>query len=214
MHKTRAVVFDVDGTLSPDVSWLALTRDLGASVERHEQIYHDYKHGKTDYVTAKSQLLTLWQATGNANKEFFAQLFDALPLNPAAEKVVQAAKIDYTVCLISGSMDLYTKIVAEKLAIDHWYANTTLHWDTNGSLVDMDYDLDQASKKLEQFDQFCETNRIRTEDCFVVGDGENEELLFETCKHGILLGSNPNTSTHAWRHITQLADCEPILRDN
>lgn len=42
----KAVVFDIDGTLSPEVSWLALTRDLGASVEEHAQIYADYKAGR------------------------------------------------------------------------------------------------------------------------------------------------------------------------
>lgn len=43
---SKAIIFDIDGTLSPEVSWLALTRDLGASVEEHIQIYKNYKEGK------------------------------------------------------------------------------------------------------------------------------------------------------------------------
>ena len=70
MRTPKAVVFDIDGTLSPEVSWLALTRDLGAPVDQHVQIYNDYKEGLIDYPTSKAQLIGLWRATGNANKEF------------------------------------------------------------------------------------------------------------------------------------------------
>jgi phosphoserine phosphatase len=214
MSKAEAVVFDIDGTLSPEISWLALTRDLGAPVEQHVQIYTDYKNGKIDYPTSKLQLIDLWRATGNANRTFFVQLFDALPLDPAAEKVVQAAKLGHVVCLITGSMDLYAETVAKKLGIDQWHANTTLYWGADGNLVDMDYELNQAAKKLEQFGEFCQANNLKLQDCLVVGDGENDELLFEACERGILLGGEPEAQTHAWKRITQLTDFERILREN
>jgi HAD superfamily phosphoserine phosphatase-like hydrolase len=213
MKKSEAVVFDIDGTLSPEVSWLALTRDLGAPVEQHVQIYKDYKEGKIGYEVSKDQLIGLWRSTGNANKAFFGQLFDSLPLDPAAEKVVQAAKVGHLVCLITGSMDLYAETVARKLGIDKWYANTTLHWDDQGNLVDMDYELNQAAKKLEQYTQFCNKNGLGVEDCLVVGDGENDEKLFEVCRRGVLIGSDPESETYAWKRIAQLADFEQILQD-
>ncbi len=211
MNKAKAVVFDIDGTLSPDASWLALTRDLGAPVEQHMQIYADYKNGKIDYSASKTRLIELWRATGNANKTFFVQLFDALPLDPAAKKVVEVAKTGRIVCLITGSMDLYAETVARKLGIDKWYANTTLHWDDAGNLVDMDYELNQAAKKLEQFGEFCGLHSLEAQDCLIVGDGENDELLFKVCKRGVLLRGNPETQTHAWKRIAQLADFEQIL---
>jgi HAD superfamily phosphoserine phosphatase-like hydrolase len=214
MKKAEAVVFDIDGTLSPEVSWLALTRDLGAPVERHIQIYTDYKEGRTDYSASKKELIDLWRATGNANKSFFGQLFDSLPLDPAAERVVQAAKVGRVACLITGSMDLYAETVARKLGIDTWYANTTLHWDDQGNLVDMNYDLNQGRKKLEQYTQFCSENGFGLEDCLVVGDGEKHEKLFEACKRGVLIGSDPESESYAWRRIAQLADFEQILQSN
>jgi len=213
MKKSEAVVFDIDGTLSPEVSWLALTRDLGAPVEQHVQIYKDYKEGKIDYPASKEQLIGLWRSTGNANKKFFGQLFDALPLDPAAEKVVQTAKVGRLVCLITGSMDLYAETVAQKLGIDKWFANTTLHWDSQGNLVDMDYELNQAARKLEQYTQFCQENGIGIESCLVLGDGENDEKLFEVCKRGVLIGSDAESETYAWKRIAQLADFEQILQD-
>lgn len=214
MNKAKAVVFDIDGTLSPDVSWLALTRDLGGPVEQHIQIYTDYKAGTIDYPTSKSQLIDLWRTTGKANKTFFARLFDALPLDPAAERIVQAAKVGHLVCLITGSMDMYAETVAKKLGIENWYANTTLHWDTDGNLVDMDYELNQAAKKLEQFGEFCGLHSLEAQDCLIVGDGENDELLFEVCKRGVLLGGDPKVQTHAVKRIAQLADFEQVLVDH
>lgn len=214
MNKLTAAVFDIDGTLSPDISWLALTRDLGASVDGHIQIYNDYKQGKIDYPTSKSQLIGLWSATGNANKSFFGALFDALPLDPSAKSVTREAKIGRTVCLITGSMDMYAQIVARKLEIDHWYANTTLHWDSDGNLVDMDYELNQGQKKLKQFGQFCQKNNLQPNECLVVGDGENDEHLFEASQHGVLVGSSSAIESHAWRRVEQLADVEQILRNS
>jgi HAD superfamily phosphoserine phosphatase-like hydrolase len=213
MYKARAVVFDIDGTLSPDISWLALTRDLHAPVEQHVQIYTDYKNGTIDYPASKTKLLDLWRSTGNANKTFFSLLFDALPLDPATEQVVQSAKVGRLVCLITGSMDLYAQTVARKLGIDRWYANTTLHWDTTGNLVDMDYELNQGKKKLEQFVQFCQSNGLEPQDCLVVGDSENNEQLFESSQHGVLLGDIHESQTHAWKNIAKLTDFAQVLQD-
>lgn len=212
MTKAKAVVFDIDGTLSPEVSWLALTRDLGAPVERHIQIYQDYKNGVIDYPASKTQLIDLWRATGNANKTFFVQLFNAISLDSAAEKVVRSAKVDRIVCLITGSMDLYAEAVAKKLGVDQWYANTTLHWDVDGNLIDVDYELNQAAKKLEQFGEFCQANNLKMQSCLVVGDGENDELLFEACDRGVLLGGEPKARTRAWKRIARLTDFEDILK--
>lgn len=140
--------------------------------------------------------------------------FEALPLDPAAKAVTQAAKIGRTVCLITGSMDMYAQIVARKLEIDHWYANTTLHWDTEGNLVDMDYELNQGQKKLEQFGQFCQGNDFQPYECLVVGDGENDGLLFESSRHGVLVGSDIGAEPHAWQHVERLADVEQILQNH
>jgi phosphoserine phosphatase len=75
----KAIIFDIDGTLSPEISWLALTRDLGASVDEHIRIYTDLKQGRIDYPESKRQLINLWRATGNANKAFFQKLFENWP---------------------------------------------------------------------------------------------------------------------------------------
>jgi phosphoserine phosphatase len=38
----KAVIFDIDGTLTEHVSWVCLTEGLGASVDAHDIIYQAY----------------------------------------------------------------------------------------------------------------------------------------------------------------------------
>jgi len=217
MSETKAVVFDIDGTLSPEISWLALTRDLGASVDDHVRIYTDYKAGTIGYEESKNQLIGIWQATGNANKSFFQELFEGWPLDPAAPHIVEKALGRHAVCLITGSMDLYAQIVARKLGIDKWYANTTLTWNSDGELVDMDYELRQADRKLEQFSAFCAENELKPVECIVVGDGENDLGLFKLSGKGILVLGDEKAEEYrqyAWQVAPNLAALEHILEDS
>lgn len=80
MSEIKAVILDIDGTLSPEISWLSLTRDLGAPVQKHVAIYQDYKNSRISYQESKTELLELWRSTGNTNYHFFQSLFEGLPL--------------------------------------------------------------------------------------------------------------------------------------
>jgi HAD superfamily phosphoserine phosphatase-like hydrolase len=213
-HKSqvKAVALDVDGTLSPELSWLALTRDLGASIAVHSRIYEDYKNGRITYLESKRQLISLWQATGNTNRHFFEKLFESWPLVDDALPTVDWLKEHYTVCIITGSVDGYAKVIANKLGVDYWYANTTLEWQ-NDQLVGYDYHLDQATKKLEQFQEFCATHGLKPTQCITVGDSENDLKLFDYSHRGILISRDvpEEWKQHAWKVIDNLTELPTIL---
>ena len=63
----KVIVFDVDGTLTNDISWYNITQELGADQEMHRQIFQDFKAGLITYPKAKDDLIKIWQSTGNAN---------------------------------------------------------------------------------------------------------------------------------------------------
>lgn len=213
---SKAIVFDIDGTLSPEVSWLALTRDLGASVDEHVRIYEDYKAGSITYAESKQQLIGIWRATGNATKPFFQQLFENWPLVPSAQKLVEAARPNHALCLITGSMDAYAEIVARRLGIKHWYANTTLHWNEHQELIDMDYELRQAQRKLEHFKEFCQSRNLKPQDCIVVGDGENDIELFKLSGKGVLVLGDEKADEYrryAWRVVDDLSELKQVLEE-
>lgn len=210
----KAIIFDIDGTLSPEVSWLALTRDIGASVDEHIRIYEDYKAACITYEESKQQLIGLWRATGNANKVFFQKLFESWPLVPSAKQIVETARPHHVLCLITGSMDIYAEIVARKLGIEHWYANTILHWNEQEELIDMDYELKQAGQKLEHFTEFYKSQNLTPKDCIVVGDGENDLELFKLSGKGVLILGDEKAEEYrryAWKVVANLRELEDIL---
>ncbi len=151
--QVKAIIFDIDGTLSSEVSWLKITEGLGASVEKHSEIFEKYTKKEISYKRAKGDLIKLWQSTGNANKNYMSQMFSSWKLKEDARDTISYLKDRYRIVIISGSVDLYVKIIANKLEIDNWYANTRIDWDNN-KLVNFHYFRDQALKKLSQFRHF------------------------------------------------------------
>jgi HAD superfamily phosphoserine phosphatase-like hydrolase len=214
MHD-KALILDIDGTICPEVSWLTLTREMGASVARHEHVFERFQAGQLPYAEAKRQLIELWASTGRANARDIAAIFNAIPIRPEVEPLIsEARRQGYEVCLITGSVDLYTETIARRIGVTHYFANTRLHFDSAGSLVDMDYELDQGALKLKQLSQFCKAQSIRPTDCLVVGDGESELELFQATVHGILL-RRPDHSRQlmasAWKIVPHLGDAQKYL---
>lgn len=214
MAKTKAIILDIDETLSPDISWLTLTSKLGGSAEEHLRIYSDYKEGLVDYEQARSKLLRLWHKTGKANKKEFQSIFDQIPLRENARETVAWLQDRYSVCLITGSMDLYAQTIAKKLGVAEWYANTSLSWGTQGELVGMEYELDQAEKKLKQLTSYCLRHGLRANECVVVGDGENDLAMFKASGKGVLVNAELSVKygKSVWKIIKNIGSLPAILQ--
>jgi HAD superfamily phosphoserine phosphatase-like hydrolase len=213
MNGIKAVILDIDGTVSAEHSWLALTRDLGADPDAHVRLYMAYRDGSATYEQSRDGLLELWRSTGNAKKEDFERIFAGLAFDQSAISVVDKLRQQYHLCLITGSMDLNARSVATRLGIDDWYANTTLHWDVDGNLSGMDYELDQASRKLQHLEMFCKANGYLTTECVAVGDGENDLGLFRVTGHGILIAKehDPTLAAAAQTVISDLSELPAVL---
>lgn len=214
MNHIKAIIFDIDGTLSSEVSWFKLTEGLGASVEKHSMIFDKYLNNEIPYTKAKGDLVKLWQDTGNANKEFMTKMFRSWKLKEDAYEVISYLKISYNIILISGSLDLYVKTVADKLEADAWYANTKTDWDNNGNLTDFHYFRNQALKKLTQYRHFKEKHSLRNKDFAVVGDGDTDLLLFKKIKASILVKKekpHPEMESYAYKTIENLSELKKIF---
>ncbi|MCL4391947.1 HAD-IB family phosphatase [Patescibacteria group bacterium] len=210
----KAVIFDIDGTLVKGNSWIAITEAMGASVDDHRQFYRDMLDGDgDDYEDSKHKLLDMWARTEKDNKEFFTSLYDDIPLADGAKEIIGCLEERKIVpCLITGSTDLFAEIVARKLGIDCYFANATLVWDKDGKLVDFEYFKNQAVKKLEQFEKFCDERDLRPEECIAVGDSVNDISLFETMR-GIALKSPDSEELEktAWKTVNSLSELKTIL---
>lgn len=213
MLNIDAIIFDVDGTLSDEVSWLKITEGLGASPEKHAQIFADFKAGKLSYSEAKRQLISLWQSMGNANKPYMEKMFHSWRLKEDAQDTIDHLKKTYRICLMSGAVDLYVQIVAEKLGIRDWYANTKLVWDEDGNLIDFQYFPDQAQKKLEHLEEYITKYGLDKQKCAVIGDGDSDIALFRELPYGIAVNkeSYPELEELAFRTVSDLSDLKNIF---
>ena len=183
----RVAVLDICGTLAAEDSWLALTRDLGASVDRHLEIFHTFREGMISYEESRVQLVGIWRATRGANRQNMRDIFASWDLDAAAQPLVDRLRAaGYLPLIITGAVDLYAQTVAERLGITDWFANTPLVFDDDGELVTYHYDLDQSGKKVRQLRQFCSQNDFDPTESIAIGDGPNDLGLFQMC-HGIWL---------------------------
>lgn len=212
---TRVAVLDICGTLAPEDSWLALTRDMGASVESHLKIFHEYREGVISYERSKIELIGLWRATGKANRAAMRSIFASWPLDPAAPALVEGLRArGFRPLIITGAVDLYAEVVSERLGVPDWYANTPLEFDEAGELVTYHYDLDQSGKKVRQLETFCAENGYTSSSAIAVGDGPNDMGLFAVTGHGIWIetpGRPDALRRAAWRRVSGLADILPVL---
>jgi phosphoserine phosphatase len=189
----RALVVDIDGTLWSSNSWLELTKGLGADVNKHTRIFSEYKNGRISYPESKTQLIGLWQGTGNANKPFVTKLLKSWKLDARSYDLINLLKSrGFKTSIITSSFDLWAGEVSSTLNTDEFYYNTKTLWDDNNELIDYDYNLDQTGKKLSQFNSFCHKYDLKPEDCLVIGDGENDIELFKITGNGVLVGDNQN----------------------
>ena len=214
MSEIRAVVFDIDGTLLPDISWTRMTLGLGVSVPDHLRIYEDFKKGRMEYAESKKALLALWRGRGELRRERLKAMFDDWELKKDAKPLMDylSAK-GYLLCLITGSMDLFAETVAEKLGIGSWYANGLLHWDEEGFLRDFDWEPRAAEKKTEQFREFCAKHSLEPSQCAAVGDDSNDLELFRVSGRGILVESPTSQvlQASAWKKVRNLEEIMKIL---
>ena len=211
--EVETIIFDVDGTLSDEISWLKLTDGLGASSETHAQIFAEFKSGKLSYPEAKHKLILLWQSTGNANKPYMEEMFRSWRLKEDAHETIDYLKRSYRVCLMSGAVDLYVKVVAEKLGIVDWYANTEIVWDEGENLVDFHYFADQSQKKLEHFNDYVAKYGLDISKCAVVGDGDSDIALFRKLPYGIAVNKDPypELETLATKTVSRLSQLREIF---
>ena len=210
----KGITFDIDTTLTFEVSWYLITRKLGADPQQHSAIFSDFLENKISYADAKFRLIRLWQNTGNANKVFFSTIFNEIPLKNEAEKIISYFKSKgIIICLITGSVDLYAEMIANRLGVNYFYANTKLIWDKNEEIQDFKYDKNQGEKKVQQFKDFCIKLHLSKKDIFVVGDDENDIELFQYTKHGVAVKSptSHKIEKFAWKTVTSLSELKDLV---
>lgn len=215
MRKIKAAIFDIDGTLAEKNSWHVIALAMGGTAEEDLEIYYAEKSGKLTSEEARNRILTLWTRQGLATKENFERIFHSISLRDDAIDVVQYLKKKrLLVCLITGSMDMYAKIIAGKVNANEYYSNAKLSWGGDGVIEDFSYNVDQGAIKVKQFNDFIKKYSLEPEECIVIGDSENDRGLFGLTKRGIAIRTDyedKHLETLAWKVVNNLSEIKEFI---
>jgi len=215
-HVIKAVIFDIDDTLTTSNSWNSAAVGLGVTHEEERDNWSKYLNGEIDGEEVNRRVLQMWKAKGLASKNKFREIFDSIPLRSDAVDVVEYLKSqNKEICLITGSMDMFAEIIAQKLGIRDYYSNAEMFWHEDDNFSHFNYDFDQAGKKLQQFLKFCENNSLKPEECVVVGDSANDYELFVKTQKGIAVRTpheDKSLEKVAWKVIKTLSEIKDIIK--
>ncbi|OGE82468.1 MAG: hypothetical protein A3B10_00125 [Candidatus Doudnabacteria bacterium RIFCSPLOWO2_01_FULL_44_21] len=80
MSEIKAVIFDIDNTLTKKNSWWMIAEAMGMTIAEDLEIYELSKREKVSPREVDKQLLTLWQRKGLATKSNFEKTFREMEL--------------------------------------------------------------------------------------------------------------------------------------
>lgn len=210
----KAIIFDIDGTLTSESSWNSITPALGASLEMHLDLYGRFKKGEISDHEVVETMTKEFKKSGKANKENILNVFENVPIRDGVEEIVPYLKEKYHVMMITGAMDAYAEIISRKTGIEDYAWNTKIHWDEDGYLDRFEYYSGQEELKLKQLKEYCEEKGIAVEQCAAVGDSWNDVHLFDATGNGIFIESkyeDRDLEKHAWQTIHELPELKAFL---
>jgi phosphoserine phosphatase len=213
----KAVVFDIDGTLTRDISWIRLTNEIGGSIDFNDEVIKKWETDELSNEEVRQKLIENWNKNGKAFKDNFFSILKSIPLREDAKGVVNYLKEKgYRVIMITGSFDLYAEIVGEELGIKDYFANTKLIWDENGKLINVETckDTEAKNRKIDFFKEYCIKKNLNFNECVSIGDSSNDIELFRLTGNGIAVRTQfeaKELEAVAWKIVDNLIQLKNIL---
>jgi len=201
-QKPKAIITDVDSTLTERTTWYELTERLGGSSYAHADLFAKFLRGEISFHQVKKDLFKIWNANGPVHRDKLIEIFENIPLRGEAFSLINQLQEDgYTLCLISGSIDMFVTQIAKKFKINHHYGNSIFHFDEDGYWVELDYSQDEELLKMEQFNDFLEKTGFKEDECIAIGDGDNDRKMFGRVPGIIVNPKSDHLKELAWQEV-------------
>ena len=208
----KVIFLDLDGTLTPQSTWLLLNQRLGITAEEDHALFEQYLQEAFDYKGWMDELMNLYKRNPLVTKDDLKTFADTIEIRGDAHTAIEAIKAKgYTVAIISGALDAVVQTIATKLGIDIWFAKTSAIFDDQEQFVNVATQGDgERDEKLRIVETYCVENGIDIKEVICVEDGGNGLELFKYCK-GILLGNNSELAPLAWKQVQNLSEIPALL---
>ena len=201
----RAVLFDLDGTLTPVTSvWRHIHERLGlweAEAVRHQAAF---ERGDITYEEFCARDAAHWK--GMAESDLRA-ITDAIPYRPGVNECVAVLKRHGMVLgIISTGLTLLIERVMNELDLEYAIANRLI---SRGGVLTGDVKVNvEHGRKGEAVDLFCGQFGVDYREVITVGDSDGDISMFE--HSGFSIAFNPATETTA-RAATAVARGDSLL---
>lgn len=212
MRSYRAVLFDLDGTLTPVPSvWQHIHERLG--LWEREALRHQaaFERGDIDYAEFCARDAAHWK--GMVESDLRA-VTDAIPYRPGARECVSALqKRGLLVGVVSTGLTLLAERAIHDLGLAYAIANRLV---ARGGVLTGEVKINvEHGRKGEAVDLFCGQFGVDYRDVIAVGDSDGDISMFE--HSGFSVAFNPRTErtarsatiTHRGESLLDLVDLLP-----
>ncbi|HVS32000.1 MAG TPA: HAD-IB family phosphatase [Thermoanaerobaculia bacterium] len=210
----RLLVLDMDGTVLAENSWQSLHEAFGLRAEEDAVMLEWYRQGILSYADWTRLIEKIYVQRGLATRQRAVTALYGCRIRDGARELVDGARRrGYDIALISGGVSLLVERVAHELGIDHWSANHRLRFDDDGRFIALDMKGDDAEFKAAELAALCGRLKLPSSDCYCIGNGCNDRLVFELSGHGILVcdADKPRPFSGAWNEVRELAEALSVL---
>lgn len=213
-HPVRAVVCDLDHTLTPRSSMVELCRALHAPPAEVATLFRQHQAGELSHDQGRRDLLELLCRAGRADRQTIEAAFTAMTVKDDASRLIAALHARaLPLCLISSSAQLYVDIMSERLGAADGYGNGQLVFDDAGQLTDLDFTDETDQLKVDQLRKFTTRHALDPRDVIAIGNGRNDLLMFDATRRGILVTTSTSAQHvhRAWATVHSLDEAIDLI---
>lgn len=207
----KVIFIDLDGTLTLKSTWGLFNIRFGLTHEEDQELFDQYVAGTLTYKDWTTRLVELYKAHGVIHKKNILDFIEEIDFQPDALSTIQALQEKgYRLVVVSGSIDLFVEVLAQKLGINEYLACSQVFFDANDIFTNMTSLGDEAPAKLKLVTEYANTHGFKLENAYSIDDGGNGIELFKHTK-GILVGNNEKLKTLAWKQVGNLSEIVELI---
>ena len=207
----KHVCFDLNKTLISENTWLESNQAMGMTLEEDQRLCDLYEAGDLSYINWQKKIEKIYIEKGKATKENIKKVIFQYTYNPNAREMVKYLRErGYILSLVSGSVDLLVKKVANELKISYFFSNNAFVFDADNYLSAIKCFGDDIKTKTIQLKRLCDELKIDITETACIGDGDNDWEIFKVSQHGISFKGSKNKK-YIWKEIGTLSDIKQIL---